>query len=962
MQETGPLARFFFGFRLLAMDPMDGIPTRPPIPPDDTPEAVLRRLQAELDDTRALLDATRASLRLQGMRASGLQAGLDSAFHRMNQLLRSVSWRVTSPLRTTRALAAGRLPNGYGFRQAALHVAEIARDDGLPGLARLLRRTLPLPSIRRRRPAPAVSPDADGAPHPYAAPILPDAPLVLRPQILIVAELSIPQCAKYRVWQRQELFESLGWRCRVLSWRELGDVTTALQLCTEVIFYRVPGEPPVLALLEEARRLGLDPWWEVDDLIFDEPLYRLNSNLATLDRPLRRQVLAGVRLYRRAMLACRRTIASTERLAEAMRDAGIAETLVIENALDSETLQAAAALRAERDRRPDDPDRAVTIVYGSGTKTHDADFAVAGPAILALLRRHPGLRLRIVGDLTLPDGFDAVQSQVDEIAGTDYRAYLGLLAGADIAIAPLEDTVFNDAKSNIKFQEAAILGVPSVCSPRQTFRDVVAANENGLLAATASEWEEALERLVLDPSLRRRLGQRALEDVLERYAPERIARLQVAAVAGRPVTRPRDRLRVLAANIFFAPQSFGGATVVAQEMAARLQAADDLELCVFTSRPSLPDRPGSLLRYDWQGIPVFASSLSPPSDQVVQLDNPAMVETFGLLLDALQPDVVHAHSIQGFGAPILRLCQERGIPYVVTLHDAWWLCDRQFMVRADNRYCHQTRIDLRVCQNCIPHARHLDLRMRIMMGALAGASLLLSPSESHRRLYLANGIEPERIRVNRNGIRLPQRPHRARVPGSRVRFGFVAGAEAIKGFQLIRETFESLELSDWELVLVDNTLNLGFRSIDVRHWKVAGTVTVVPAYTQDGLDDFFDRLDVLLFPSQWKESFGLSVREALARDVWVIATEDGGQADEIEDGANGRLIPMDGRADGLTDAVTELLLAPQRLDGYRNPQAGRIASYDSQAVELAALLRSVVRPAAPRPATPASAATPASPG
>ncbi len=918
--------------------------------PDETPDAARYRLQAELADTRALLDATRASLRLQGMRASGLQAGLDGAYHRMDQLSRSVSWRVTAPLRAIRALAGGRLPNGYGFHQAALHVAGIARDDGLPGLARLLGRILPIPAIRLRRPSPPPSasigqPDAAGAPHPYAAPVPSDVPPVLAPQILIVAELSIPQCAKYRVWQRQELFESLGWRCRVLSWRELGDVATALQLCTEVIFYRVPGEPPVLALLEEARRLGLDPWWEVDDLIFDEPLYRRNSNLATLDRTLRRQVLAGIRLYRCAMLSCRRTIASTDRLAEAMRDAGIAETLVIENALDAETLQAAAALRAERDRWSDDAHRPITIVYGSGTKTHDADFAVAGPAILVLLRRHPGLRLRIVGDLTLPDGFEAVHSQVEEIAGTDYRAYLGLLAGADIAIAPLEDTVFNDAKSNIKFQEAAILAIPSVCSPRQAFRDVVAAGGNGLLADSDDEWEQALERLVLDPSLRRRLGARALEDVVERYAPERIARLQVAAFAGRPIARPRDRLRVLAANIFFAPQSFGGATIVAQEMATRLRAAEGIELCVFTSRPALPDRPGSLLRYDWQGIPVFASSLSPPSDQVVQLDNPAMVETFGLLLDALEPDVVHAHSIQGFGAPILRLCQERGIPYVVTLHDAWWLCDRQFMVRADNRYCFQTRIDLRVCQNCIPHARHLDLRMRIMMGALAGASLLLSPSESHRQLYLANGLDPERLRVNRNGIRLPRRPHRARVPGSPLRFGFVAGGEAIKGFQLVRETFEGLERSDWELVLVDSTLNLGFRSIDVSRWKANGTVTVVPAYTQDGLDDFFDRLDVLLFPSQWKESFGLSVREALARDVWVIATAGGGQADEIEDGTNGRLIPMDGRADGLVAAVTELLLAPERLDGHHNPHAGRIASYDGQAAELAALLREAVSPA-----------------
>ena len=937
---------------------MDGIP--PPSSTSTEPASAVQemneraRLQRELDATRALLDATRASLQLQGLRGDGLQAGLDGAHHRIGELQRSVSWRLTTPLRYIRAFAAGRLPTGHSFAEAAARLAEIAATEGAAGLGRRTKRLLPNPVTpwRRRRSSraarfaggtPATGDPADALIHPHAASRPAAEPAFLKPSILIVAELAVPQCAKYRVWQKQELLRSLGWSCRVVSWRDIDHATTALQLCSAVIFYRVPGEPAVLAMIDEAHRLGLDPWWEVDDLIFDETLYGRNSNLAALEPKLRRELLAGVRLYRTAMLRCGRAIASTARLADCMRDAGILRTDVIENALDAETLEIAAGLR-DRLAAPDGgpgEDGPVTIVYGSGTRTHDADFACAAPAILALMRRHPRLHLQIVGDLTLPDGFAAFGGRVQELSGTGYRAYLGLLAEGHIAVAPLEATVFNDAKSNIKFQEAAILAIPSVCSPRQAFSEVIRPGINGLLAETTAEWQAALERLILDAPLRRRLGEQALVDVLARYAPDRIAREQVARLAGRPTTPPRQALRILSANIFFPPQSFGGATIVAQEMASRLDGADGVELCVFTSRPSIPGRPNSLLRYDWKTIPVFATSLASSGDQVVQLDNPSMVTTFAHVLDAVQPDMVHAHSIQGFGAAILRLCQERGIPYVVTLHDAWWLCDRQFMVRGDNRYCFQTRIDLRVCQACLPAARHLDERMRIMMGVLAGASLLLSPSESHRRLYLANGLDAARLRVNRNGIRLPTTPRTPRGPGAAVRFGVVSGAEAIKGFHLVKAVFETLDSSDWELVLVDSTLNLGFRSIDVSAWRARGTITVVPAYSQDGLDAFFDGIDVLLFPSQWKESFGLSVREALARDVWVITTAGGGQADDIEDGVNGRLIPLDGRPDGLRDAVLELLADPQRLDGYRNPHASSIASYDTQAAELLAMLREV---------------------
>ncbi|WP_457825551.1 glycosyltransferase, partial [Staphylococcus aureus] len=84
----------------------------------------------------------------------------------------------------------------------------------------------------------------------------------------------------------------------------------------------------------------------------------------------------------------------------------------------------------------------------------------------------------------------------------------------------------------------------------------------------------------------------------------------------------------------------------------------------------------------------------------------------------------------------------------------------------------------------------------------------------------------------------------------------------VKGFSIVKAAFEALNRDDWELTLVDNTLNLGFSTVDAATWKTSGHIRVVPAYTQDAVDDFYSAVDVLLFPSQWKESFGLTVREA----------------------------------------------------------------------------------------------------
>jgi hypothetical protein len=193
---------------------------------------------------------------------------------------------------------------------------------------------------------------------------------VLAPRVLIIGELTLPQCAKYRVWQKQELFRRLGVPCTVVDWRETQACLSAAALATRVILYRVPGFPVQMDMIAALKRMGLHLTWEVDDLIFDKALFLQNRNVDTLDPELREGIISGVDLYRNCMLACDAGIASTEKLAETMRAAGMRDVAVVENALDDETLRVAAEIRAA----PPPCHDGVLIAYGSGTKTHNADF------------------------------------------------------------------------------------------------------------------------------------------------------------------------------------------------------------------------------------------------------------------------------------------------------------------------------------------------------------------------------------------------------------------------------------------------------------------------------------------------------------------------------------------------------------------------------------------------------------
>lgn len=881
--------------------------------------------------SESLSASYRSSMTIAGFRAAGHRAEIDHLRLLLRLRERSLSWRITLPLRWVRSLTLGQLPSGRPLREVPERVRGFFREREY--------RFSPLFSAFNGRKKPNLSSTAADVVSVYYKKQVTPKEGLLAPHVVIIAELSLAQCAKYRVWQKQEFLEALGWRVTVVDWRHTSIAWRALQTATRVIFYRTPAFDSVKALMAEARRLALSPWWEVDDLIIDTAEYRQNGNIDSLPESERRLLLFGVKLFREALLECGRGIASTVALAQAMRDVGVADVQVLENALDEQTLAFAGAARLAACK---DGDR-VWVCYGSGTNTHDADFRQALPGLIAAMREDARLCLRVFGDVGLPDTLAVFGDRVERRQGLDYKRYLGELAQTDIAIAPLEPTKFNDAKSNIKFLEASVLCLPSICSPRSAFGVILHPGDNGLFADTDTQWTEAFLRLARDPALRRTMGQRAFEDVMARYAPAAVIDQQARAIFGAaPDFPPTPRQpRVLMVNIYFMPRSFGGATIVVEELCRRLPERG-VDLSVFTSQPDSQPPAEEGHRYQIEGLDVVAVPAAPDGDALGTLDNPTSAAVFADWLDAYRPDIVHVHAVQGFGVGLLRICEERGIPYVLTVHDAWWLCDRQFMVQANDRYCFQKTIDLRVCRECVPMACHLEARSALMHHALREAALVISPSETHRELYLTNGVDPERLVVNANGFRWPLRPRAPRTTGAPLRFGFVGGTENIKGYGLLRKAVDLVERSNWSLTLVDNKLNLGFHSIDPALWDIAGELRIRPAYTQEDMDDFYDEIDVLLFPSQWKESFGLTVREALARDVWVIATSPGGQAEAIEDGVNGTLIPIDNRPETLAVAIMAVIDDAARFETYTNPLKACLTTYEQQADHLRALYERVL--------------------
>ncbi|MGH8093928.1 MAG: glycosyltransferase [Chthoniobacterales bacterium] len=333
-----------------------------------------------------------------------------------------------------------------------------------------------------------------------------------KPCFFIASGCPIATTTLYRCVNLREQLEVLGYEARVAHWFAEAEIAPDDALAYDVIvLYRLAMCPPLQDLIERARSLGKTILFDIDDLVFEPELTQWHRGVAKLSSGDQKLHQAGVERYLATLLACDVTMTATPLLAEFVAKRG-KPSFVHRNALGKE--MSAHAEKLYRSRKQGDR---LVLGYGSGTPTHDVDFEEAVPALARILDRYPEVELWIAGPLVLPRALARAQ----RFPLMDWRGWFELLSRMDVALAPLErDNIFCRAKSEIKFVESGALGVPLVASRIDPFVQTIREGENGFLAATAQEWEEALQQLIEQPELRRQIGEAARRTVLEQYSPE----------------------------------------------------------------------------------------------------------------------------------------------------------------------------------------------------------------------------------------------------------------------------------------------------------------------------------------------------------------------------------------------------------------------------------------------------------
>jgi GT2 family glycosyltransferase/2-polyprenyl-3-methyl-5-hydroxy-6-metoxy-1,4-benzoquinol methylase len=160
------------------------------------------------------------------------------------------------------------------------------------------------------------------------------------------------------------------------------------------------------------------------------------------------------------------------------------------------------------------------VVIGfAGGNSHEIDLALVEEALERIADKYGNkIQFRFVGCTTekiskLPN------YRYDEFY-PGYAEYSLALKefNFDVAISPLKDTFFNQCKSNIKWLEYSVAGMPGVYSNVAPYRESIRQFETGVLVENTSDaWFEALDYLISHPEVREKIASDARREVLEHY-------------------------------------------------------------------------------------------------------------------------------------------------------------------------------------------------------------------------------------------------------------------------------------------------------------------------------------------------------------------------------------------------------------------------------------------------------------
>lgn len=320
---------------------------------------------------------------------------------------------------------------------------------------------------------------------------------------------------RYRGYNVTETLEySFQWTAAYFQLEDIASLLEAMEYVDVLVVIRCGWDFELGDLIVKAKESGARIVYDVDDLIYHPKYMPIVIKTLGLKKGQQWDSWFGL-TQRNHMIAdmCDAFITTNEYLAGYLREDYDRPVYIIKNYLN--WIQEAVSEELFCQKQTMKTEKPFIIGYFSGSPTHVKDLMIVMPEIEQFLKNHEDTKLRIVGFMKLPEEYKYL---VDEgrIEFVQFQTFVGLQieqAKVDLNIVPLVNNEFSNCKSELKYFETAIVGVPTCATPTCAYKTGITHGDNGYLCEKG-EWLPVFEKIYAEgvsPEYQEYICKKALE-------------------------------------------------------------------------------------------------------------------------------------------------------------------------------------------------------------------------------------------------------------------------------------------------------------------------------------------------------------------------------------------------------------------------------------------------------------------
>lgn len=298
-----------------------------------------------------------------------------------------------------------------------------------------------------------------------------------------------------------------------------------------------------------------------------------------------------------------------------------------------------------------------------------------------------------------------------------------------------------------------------------------------------------------------------------------------------------------------------------------------------------------------------------------------------------QPDVIHIHSIQGIHKEFFQVAKQMGIKMVFTTHDYYPICFRCVLFDNHNELC--SGREPHKCADCNSYAgmnskiqrvyqsyfyqeyknnhffsvikkmiekrnsknkasknrvpdkaensslqiKDFDKLSRYYRDILSYCDCIIANSQIAFDIYKKEFPEKEMKKCIITHANIPSRiADISEKKNNHYNIAYMGGARYDKGYYVLEKALDKLDgknIINWDAWLYGEKIDISnITQKDRRHYE--------GYFTEKDEKNIWRNIDILVVPSQWPETFGFIVIEALSRNIPVICSDLVGSKELIE--------------------------------------------------------------------------------